>query len=66
MIVEDVSYIVVASKQIFSFSFLLQNELTGEHSCIMIKPLSEADSDWLSAYYKGNVTTYVAYHYSRY
>ena len=34
----------------------LQNELTGEHSCIMIKTLQEDDEPekaWLDAYWKG-------------
>ena len=33
---------------------VLQNELTGEHSCIMLKSLqSSPDSDWLYEYYDG-------------
>ena len=49
----------------FGTTYNSQNELTGEHSCIMLKRLSveevESDSDeepgdddsWLAAYWKG-------------
>jgi tRNA(Met) C34 N-acetyltransferase TmcA len=39
-----------------------QNDLTGEHTCIMIKTLSEsgdkpaADDEWLVSYFTGNIT----------
>lgn len=37
--------------------FIYQNDLTGEHSCIMLKMLNEEDSEqepWLIAFWKGN------------
>lgn len=52
----------------------IQNDLTGEHSCIMLKMLTEAEDDvvddeeneesekkdlWLDAYWEGNVCCYL-------
>lgn len=44
----------IKQKQIFIFSFLRQttNDITGEHSCIMLYKInSEQDAKWLQAYW---------------
>ena len=54
-------YCKLTEKKLYFFIlFSLKNDLTGEHSCIMLKTMHEADTEgavaepWLMAFWKGN------------